>query len=70
MKLKTEEKTFLWKKYVAMGLSEEEADHRLTQFVAYLNSCVERWTKRKLSEDEIDERFKKEFWNLCRKLEV
>jgi len=67
--LKREEKQLLWGKYMKSGISEEEANFRLNNVIAHLDSQVRKWKKKNLSAEQINEKFKQEFWLLCRKLE-
>lgn len=64
IRLKKEERTLLWYKYVREGLSYEEADFKLKKTIKFLNDLVTELTKKKKSESQITERFAKEFEKL------
>lgn len=70
MKLKLEEKQFLFKKYVQLGYDREEASRRVKDFLYKINSLIYKLKMKKKSEEEINKKFKEEFERRCRILEA
>ena len=64
------EKDVLYKKYRSCGLSPIEASIKLKDFENYLHKLVIKLINKKKSKDEIQEKFQKEFFELCQKLEM
>lgn len=66
--MKTEERQFLFRKFVKKGMSGEEADTRIKTIENTLHELVMKLRKQKMSERDINARFKKEFAKLCKRV--
>ena len=64
------EKDVLYKKYRSCGLDPTDANQRIKDFQDHLHKLACKLTKQNKSKEHIQERFLKEFYNLCQKLEV
>lgn len=64
------EKEVLYKKYRACGLSSLDASLKLKDFEEYLHRLVMKLIKQNKSKEHIENKFKKEFEEMCQKLEV
>lgn len=69
MHLKKEEKTLLWNKYVKIGISSNEANERLQEFVNYLNKLEIKLKNKNKTPEEIEKKFRNEFYKLMQKIE-
>jgi len=69
MHLRKEEKTLLFNKYRKSGLSAEEAQWRLLEFVSFLNNLISNLKAQKKSKKHINERFKQEFEEMIMKID-
>lgn len=70
MHLKKAEKQLLWRKYTDKGLSSEEANKKISDFVAYLNRIHAKLICENKSKKDINKAFKEEFWKICQKAEI
>ena len=64
------ESQVLFKKYTQGGLTIEQANKRLKSIKDYFNFKVEQWKNKKLSENEIEIKFKNEFEKLLLKADA
>lgn len=64
------EKQVLYCKYVNFGFDSYEANGKVKDFCLFLKNLQIKLRKKKVPEEDINERFKKEFENLCQKLEA
>lgn len=64
------EKEVLYRKYRYAGLSSIEAHDKLKDFEEYLHKLVCGLVKKNKSKEHIQEKFQKEFYALCQRLEV
>ena len=62
-----DEKNFLWKKYVLMGLSPILANERIKRDVKFLSDLVEKLRNQRKSDENINQIFKEEFAKLIMK---
>ena len=60
----------LWNKYIKSGLSPLQAEERLDKFIIYLNNLAFTLKLENKSKEDINKKFKEEFWQLCQKLET
>jgi len=60
----------LYNKYISNGLSPYEAKEKIDMIKKHLKDLVLKLKKRNKSDEEISDRFRKEFEKLCQKLEV
>ena len=67
--LSSVEKQFLYRKYLKLGNTPETADSKIKDFCFYLKTLKEKLQKRKIPEEDINTRFKREFEKLCRRLD-
>lgn len=65
--MKFEERRYLFSKFIKKGLSEEEASARLKNIEKDLHELVLKLRKKRMSEKDIDSRFKEEFAKICEK---
>lgn len=63
--LTKDEKSVLFKKYIQLGLSSEDADIRIKKVTDKLSNLVERLRKQRKNNEEISIRFKEEFAKLA-----
>ena len=64
------ERQVLFRKYIHLGLSPEEADLKIKTFCLFLKDLKEKLKKKKMSEQDINSRFKKEFEKLVMRLDA
>jgi DNA/RNA-binding domain of Phe-tRNA-synthetase-like protein len=64
------EKQVLFKKYIKMNYTYDEADNKIHSFCQFLKDFKVKLQKMKMPEEDINKRFKKEFEKLVQKLEV
>lgn len=64
------ERQLLWRKYVRLDFTAEEANKRINNFCTHLKNMKEKLEKQNKPEKEINEKFRKEFEKLCRELDV
>ena len=69
MHLKKEEKQFLWNKYLKSGLSADEANFRLAEFVTSLNNLISKLKSQKKSKEHINEKFRQKFEEMIQKID-
>jgi hypothetical protein len=65
--MKKEERDFLFLKYKKNGLSIEKAILKINGVEEYLKNFREKLKKKKLTDEEINERFKREFEKICQR---
>jgi len=63
------ERKVLLKKYIKSGLEYEEALKKLNKFHDYLKDMRKKLSAVGKSDQDMEARFKQEFWDLCQKLE-
>jgi Na+/phosphate symporter len=66
--MKTEESQLLYRKYIKSGLTKEQAEERLNQVKEHLKKYVIKLRNKKLSEKDINIRFKEEFSKIAEKI--
>ena len=64
------EKEVLYRKYRSCGLSSIEASERINEFEIYLRKLVFNLLKQNKSREHIEKKFKREFEEMCQKLEA
>lgn len=68
--LKKEERQLLFRKYVRLGNSPDEAALKVNGFTDYLKDLKIKLKKRKLPQEDINTRFKREFEKICQRLDA
>lgn len=64
--LTLDEKQFLLRKYMKKGLDFKDAKKKVSENQEFLRDVVKRLKQKKLSDKELNKRFRKEFEKLCR----
>jgi len=65
-----QEKRILWKKAIMLGLDEEKAEVRINRLVEHLKQFKNKLKEKEMSDKEVNQKFKEEFWKLCQEMEV
>jgi len=68
MDMKAEESQLLFRKYIKSGLTSDQATEKLKGVKEFLKNKVKKWRKKKLSEKDINIRFKEEFSKIAEKI--
>ena len=63
------ERQVLLRKYVQSGLEYNKALEKLNKFHNYLKDMQKKLSAAGKSNQDMESRFKQEFWDLCQKLE-
>lgn len=67
--LDRDERQVLFRKYIISGLDSSEAKEKLNKFHNYLKDMQKRLSKAGKDNEEIQDKFKEEFYKLCQSLE-
>ncbi len=63
------ERQVLWRKYLSQGLTSEESQEKVDVIVEHLNNLVTTLKTKNKTPQEIDNKFKQEFYKICERLD-
>ena len=68
MVMKQEESQLLYRKYIKSGMTGDQASEKLKGVKEFLKNKVNKWRKKKMSEKDINIRFKEEFSKIAERI--
>ena len=63
------ERQVLWRKYINSGLNQEESNQKVEGVRKYLKNLVVALKSKDTTPEEIDKKFKEEFYKICERLD-